>query len=728
VDVVSVKPLEHTEAAGWTRDSGTLLSAAHRSNNTAIFPADDAGLELVHDGTTAPKIYQELYNYKPNSKYGVSFAGLASAGAAGQVRVYDVTASATLGSWSFSNTDKLTYVFGNYVTPAAGHELILEVSLTSGSAGNKIWLDSFKLGQFWDQMVQEGIILSPVLRFVNAVKEDSALHAAYLTKAQTYTEFVADNMIDKWNIYWKQISGTDGADNGTGLYIMPAGFSTEWAPGRSLPHNQYLAYARMLYLLHDATEGLAAYAADRPLYLSRANDMARAFKGKVYDHPLNTSLGTDANMWVYWDPMGPWDDGHYFEYTLEDLSHAGLTMTGPMEAYYHGQVFTWDDMVKFTRTLTDIMWNQSLTDTVLSWQNSRQPLNTVDKERMVQFAGWTHLMGFNSKIWDIAFAICEQSSCTPTVAGNLAKWSKNKLSNSGFERVAAADPTLPNNWTRFLSTPATAALTNTDPGMGKTSLLITSGTTWQVVEQKLENYEPNTPYTISFMGKRYGSVGYRAQLYDYTSSTILGQAFFTNTSWTRHEFNATTPAAGHDIRVRVYNLSASPAGQSIAFDDVHANPSLAGGQVANAGFETANRWDSTLARYWVRGASTLASNAVLDTANQSAGLSSIKLVSAGTGSSQELSYTWLGYLPGAAYTVSFDGQVSGAAGGRVQIIDTTTSTILVDEVVSATSWTNTTATFTAPNVHNNTLKVILTHNNPSSTGTFWVDQLSVTSN
>ncbi|WP_135550432.1 carbohydrate binding domain-containing protein [Paenibacillus cymbidii] len=247
------------------------------------------------------------------------------------------------------------------------------------------------------------------------------------------------------------------------------------------------------------------------------------------------------------------------------------------------------------------------------------------------------------------------------------------------------------------------------------------------MEQQVDAYEPNTPYMVSYLGKRYGAVGYRAQAYDYTTGTIPGQAYFTNTAWTRHEFGFTTPAAGHDVRIRVYNLSASPAGQSIAFDNVHAYPALAGTQLANAGFETADRWDATLPRYWKRGATTLAANAVLDTADRSAGLGSLKLVSAGSGSLQELIYTWKGYMPGAGYTFSFDGKVAGAAGGRVQIVDTSTSAVLVDETVSSTAWTTVSASFTAPASHDHTLQVILQPNDPAVSDMFQVDQLQLIS-
>lgn len=726
VDDISLKRLAHTEAAAWTRSSETTLAEAHRTNDSAIF-SDGGGLELVYVDATAPLIYQEMYNYKPYMNYGISFSAKASTGAAGQVRVYDKTTSTSLGSWSFGNTDKLTTVNGEFQTPEAGHDLIVEVSIPSGSTGDMIWVDSFELGQQWEHMVHEGVIMSPVLRFVNKVIADPSLHVAYLTKAHTYRNFVADHLVHKWDPYWKQISGTDGANNGLGVYLFPAGFSTELFPGRSLPHNQYLAFAQMLYLLYEATEGEAAYASDRPQYWSRANDMLRTFKSTVVPHPLNTNLATDAYLWNYWDKLGYWDNGHYASYKQEDISHAGLTMAGVVEAYHQGQVFTADDMAKFTRTFTDVMWNKSLSDPVLSYYNSRQPLVTTDKTNTNRFHFWTHFAEFDPLVRDIANAVCEADGCSTVIASGVAKWSGNKVVNSNFEQADPSDTTLPQRWTRYNSTSATAALTKTDTGLNDSSLLVTiNGINWQIIEQRIEHYEPNTPYTVSFLSKKYGTVNGRAQVYDYTTSTNLGQLIVSNTSWARNEFTIQMPEVGHDVRVRLYTSAVSPVGSSVGFDDVHAYPSLSDGEIANAGFETVDTWDSTLPRYWVRSASTITEKAAIDNTDRFAGINSFKIDSSGDGVNQELSYVWLGYRPSTLYKVSFAGKVSGTAGGNLQIIDTTTNTMLVDQTITSTSWATQTTTFTAPSDYKNKLKVRLIHSNPNAAGTMWIDELNIT--
>ncbi|RAV21423.1 hypothetical protein [Paenibacillus contaminans] len=726
VDLISLTAALPSEVAAWTRSDTTSLAEAHRATDSTIF-TDDYGLKLVYLDSTPPVIAQELYNYRPNVEYGISFGALASPGAVGQVRVVDRTTATTLGSWNFSNTTRLAVTEGVFHTPAAGHDIVVEVSIPSGTAGHTVWLDTFEVGEQWEHMVHEGVIMSPILRFVNIVLADPALHAAYLTKAEGYRDFAANHLFDKWEPYWKQITGTDGANNGSGVYIIPEGLSTEQFPGRSLPHNQYLAFAQMLYLLHDATEGVAAYSSERPLYWSRANDMSRAFKSTLIDHPLNASLSTDAYRWNYWDRFGPWDDGHYASYVQEDISHAGLTMAGAVEAYHQGEVFTAYDMEKLTNTFTDIMWNQSLTDPVLSYYNGRQPLVTTDKTNTRNYHFWAHFAEFDPIVADITNAVCEIDGCATVMASSLAKWSGNKVQNTNFELADPLDSTLPLRWTRFQSTPATARLDSTDPGMNDSSLLLTTnGMNWQIMETNLADYEPNTSYTLSFLSKKYGAVNGRVQLYDYTTSTNLGQLMVSDTSWTRSTFTVTTPAAGHDVRVRLYTAAVSPSGASVGFDDVHAFPSLADGEIANAGFETADAFDTTLPRYWTRGASTTVGNVVLDPIDPYAGGKTLRLESSADGNSQELVYSWSGYRPDTTYTVSLAGKISGSAGGKLQIINTATNAVLIDETITSTSWAAVNATFTTPAAYNNKLIIILTHDNSSASGTLWVDEVYVT--
>lgn len=729
-DDVTIKPVLHTDAAGWERIN-TSMDYAHRTNAAAAGASGNWVMELVQNGTTDPKVSQRLLNYEPGTRYSFMVTAKVTPGATGTFRAVNATTDTTLASGTITNSDTFGRHYVYFDSPeAAGQDLRMEITLNGGSTNDKMFVNDAIAGQVWEQMVHEAMIMNPVLRFINTVYADPSLQGTYLTAANTFRNFIADHLFHKWDPYWKQITGTDGSNNGTGVYIFPSGFSTEWFPGRSLPHNQYLAYARMLYQLYDATNGASAYEDDRSLYLSRASDMSRAFKSVVVAHPKNTELTTNAYKWGYWTIMGDWDLGHYkSSYTSEDISHAALTMTGPYEAYKHGQVFNMTDMQKFTRTFTDVMWNQSMTDPMLNYDIAHRPVTTSDQLSKFSFHFWSNYAQFDQTVTDITESICKLESCPQLIASNMAKWSRNKAVNPGFENQDPTDATLPVFWTRWQSNSSTAYLDDSDPALGSWSTAVkTNGSTWQGLRQELENYEPNTPYTVSFMGKTDGSLSARVQLYDLTTSTNLGQYVFSDTDWTQHSFTATTPEEGHEVVIRLFHANYTPANAGAWYDEVHAFPHLHGSHIPNGSFEVIDPLTSAnLPRFWEAGETTNISNIEMDTSNRTSGLQSLKLTTAANDNPQELYYLWKGYRPDELYEFTVTAKTNGsAAGGRVKVIDTSDNdAVLVNISITSTAWATSTVNFTAPEDYDHVLKVIITHNDPQvNDGILWVDDIA----
>jgi hypothetical protein len=592
---------------------------------------------------------------------------------------------------------------------------------------------SLLVAEQWEHQVHEGNIGAVMLRFANKVYADASLTAAYQTKADTYRDFVADHLFHKWDGMYQQISGTDGSNNGKATYLFPAGFSTEWFPTRSLPANMNMAYARMLYELYDATDGVAKYASDRPLYISRANDLARGFKDTLRPHSLNTTLGIDAYEWNYWSKLGAWDDGHYVAGSADDLSHAATTITGIIAAFRHTPgIFSVADMQRIARTMTDVMWNGSLTDPVIAYYMHRQPAATVDKERSYLSHHWIDLAEFDRNIYNIADALCKEELCMSYTASALGLWSRNHIVNNGFELNNLTNTTLPLYWTRWQSSPATAYLDTTAPYLGTKSLTIkTNGLAWQVMEHAIPEYEPNSTYTVTFAGNTNGNVGGRVDVYDFTSSTLLARYDFTNTSWSTHSFTFATPAAaGHNVKFRLYHNSYTIPNGIAYFDEIRALPYLYNSEVPNGGFETKDRFDATLPRFWQRSATTLESNVRIDTTAFKSGEGSLRLSTDVSGAAQELSYNLKGYKTSSSYQLRVQGKTNGSsAGGRVKVIDTSNGTVLADLNVTAAAWTNYSVNFTTPSDYTKTLKVLITHDNPAiAGGEFWVDDLGITLN
>lgn len=723
-DNVEIKPIVSTDAAGWERIS-TDLAHAHRTDAGAGGLTGDWIMELVHDPAAPPVISQQLFGYKPAAKYGFAIAAKVTPGAVGTLRAVDRTTGITLASRDITNSDAILTEFMYFDTPsAAGHELRMEMTMTSGAAGDRMLVNDAFAGQRWEQMVQEANIMNPLLRFVNAVYDNPELHTDYKSEADEIRDFVAANLVHKWDPYWRQISGTDGSDNGTGVYALPLGTSTEWFPGRTLAHNQYLAYARMLYLLHDATADDPAYASERPLYWSRANDMNRAFKSVLRPHPLNAELGTDAYHWDYWNAMGDWDEGHYISvFPNEDMPHAALTLTGPLEAYKHGQVFDLDDMIKFTRTFTDVMWNQSLSDPIMSYGNSRRPTATSDKTRSANYFFWANYIPINPTILDISEASCKLEPCPGYIGSILAKWSRNKTVNVGFEDIEPTDATLPVFWTRYNSVAANVYRDDSDAALGHASMRIVGDNgSIHGFEQRLFTYEPDTSYSIQLKGKADAGTTVTADVYDYTAQQQLGFVSFSDESWTNAHFAIRTPsAAGHDVRVRVYTEG------SASIDEVYSFPSDHNSSVPNGSFEVPDQFDDTLPRFWQRGGLTTANGARTDLTESQSGVGSLKISTVPAGSRQELLYSWRGYRPGGPYTITAAGKTNGTlAGGSIVVVDATTSTLLAEIQITGTSWDSYNESFTAPTAYDHVLQVIVAPDNPAVPGgLLWVDDVAL---
>lgn len=723
-DDISVMPAYYSDAAAWTRDVNTTLTMAHRTNTETA----EWGLELVHGGGYDPIVYQYLENYKSSAAY--SFAGwfTLSSGATAIIRAYDETAGANLAFTTQSGSGTTARYLINFTTPSdKTHKVRLEIYMINGSPGQTLYTSYVYAGERWEDVSHDGFIGATILRFVNAVYTDTGLQSTYGAKADTYRDFIADNLFHKWDYVWQQITGTDGSNNGTGVYKFPTGFSTEWFPGRSQNHNHYLLYARMLYLLYDATNGVSKYSADRPKYLSRANDMVRNFQNNLHTNPVDSG----AYTWHYWDWAGNWDSGHYYQSPYEDISHSAMTVDAFLEAYRHGQVFAITDIQKLVRTFTGVMWNGSLTNPVLSQDNSRVPQYTLDRLWTYLYNHWINLAEIDHEVWDIANAV-DKTAMDYYGYGpsGVAKWSRNKLINNGFETQDPADSTLANYWSRYQSSPSTCYNDTASPYQGEYCILVKgNGVSNQIAEQKLVDYEPNTKYTVKFAYKTNGVVNAQLDVYNYTDSQLLAtDKIYSGTSWTTNSFTFTTPSVeGKDIRIRLYNSDYTKSTGIVYYDEVYALPDLYNSDIPNGSFEVSDIWDSTLPQYWVRTSTTQASKAIISNDSSTSGTKCAKLTTVSGGAAQQLVYKWQGYKPGASYHITISGKAdSTSAGGRLRVIDETSGTTLSTIEFTDSNWTTHTADFNAPTPYDHTLKVIIEHKDPSiSSKNFWIDDLGI---
>jgi hypothetical protein len=193
----------------------------------------------------------------------------------------------------------------------------------------------------FDSAVHDGVILTPICRFIALVRTDPALGAAYRHKADGYLKVIESDLIPKWNLYWR-----DWRDGG--LLVSQVDQALSY-PGISLPHNQYLALGNALIWLHRIT--------GKQAYRDQAARMARFFKSCL-------RTADDHYLWNYWDSTGEWDKpwDKPAEKRPEDTGHGSLDIGFVIDAAEAGIVFDQTDLDRFAHTFLKVMWNGSLNE------------------------------------------------------------------------------------------------------------------------------------------------------------------------------------------------------------------------------------------------------------------------------------------------------------------------------------------------------------------------------
>jgi hypothetical protein len=231
------------------------------------------------------------------------------------------------------------------VTVRVGEEFqpLPGVKLTASRApavGDRFILSVHEPKDF-DFAVHDGVILTPVCRFIALVRADPALQRVYGQQADAYLKVIRSDLIPKWKPYWRDCG--DG-----GLLVAQVDEALTY-PGISLPHNQYLALGNALIWLYHSTGDSA--------YRDQAVKMARCFKSHV-------RLADDRYDWNYWDAVGEWDRpwDKPAEKRPEDTGHGSLDVSFVVDAAEAGIVFDQADLQRLANTFLKVMWNGSLTE------------------------------------------------------------------------------------------------------------------------------------------------------------------------------------------------------------------------------------------------------------------------------------------------------------------------------------------------------------------------------
>jgi hypothetical protein len=218
-----------------------------------------------------------------------------------------------------------------------------------GWIGKSIWgtpgrkqLDAYRI----DAVVGDAILLAPMVRFAELVKNDAALASRFGAAATRYVEKAQQIGWEKWNArntYYRDAAGY-------GSYRMPLFFISvetgQWVDTPVVPHsenlNKHSAMAIVMLRLWRVTGEVQ--------YRVRAEEIFSRLKALFRFLP-----GEDRVVWNFWMPHGPHDIGGG-----KLASWVGLHPNRPnyqaeevarmVEAYDSGIVFDAEDLRRLIRT------------------------------------------------------------------------------------------------------------------------------------------------------------------------------------------------------------------------------------------------------------------------------------------------------------------------------------------------------------------------------------------
>ncbi len=525
---------DSTLPLGWTRDGTTSNTTAFRTNVAGEYISscngNTWGLELVTNGVAQQRLVQTL-TYQPSWRYQLSiYAKNSGPDVHGRVYVYDHTDGVVL-----ANVEVLSQSWANYTVdftmPVTGHVVKVWLAHYANTpSGQSTYFDNVRVAPHYAYHVLDGMIGIPLANFVRLVHRTPGLQTAFQGAADDYQEFLENKLIAKWHdsagFYgntWNPFSSTEG------YYMEPTTRDT-FESGTSfnpLPYNQSFALLEVQKILYDVNA--------IPAYHDRAEVGAKHFANR-----LTIPAGEYAYTWYYAAFAGA---------KVEDTSHSNVDMEFITEMHRTNSVFTDGDMDRFTATLTDKLWNDSLTAPELANHVNGSPGSYCETNQFSRIMyGWVPYAQFDPLAWTIA---AKQYALTPpdthTSALTLSQillWDPVKLVNQGFELPALNDNTLPARWTRSLSTATTAYRDSVNKTSGDWGLALKSnGTSYQRLVQPWEGYVASTSYTVTFDGKTDGSGAQgRVLVYNASTATIIAAFNFNNTSWQTHAFTFTSPA------------------------------------------------------------------------------------------------------------------------------------------------------------------------------------------
>ncbi|WP_257348961.1 carbohydrate binding domain-containing protein [Pseudalkalibacillus decolorationis] len=341
----------------------------------------------------------------------------------GKIMIVRQDTGEAIKEFSFSSTDWESHSVGFKTPDTAGIQI--RVYLTNANTDDPnaaTYYDEVSLQQFGEFIVHEGMALTAISEFIDLIYHDKNPSKRYQKKAKDYLKVLEKNFVPKWEQYWVE---WEKEGKKLGVYKFPFDDTArmtqinEYFPffepskGITLPHNQYAAAGRTLVNLYRVT--------NKETYLNKVERMGNFFKNSL--HKKETDNGS-AYVWNYWDNSGKrWDFG-YFRYKSEDISHANIELGFAVDLYLIKKVFTEEDMMNFTTTFKELIWQGDYSDPRVSMFVN----GSGSKNYSVLISEWVTLSQFNKEVRDISVQLLNRKQDTfgatygMVLIGNLLRY------------------------------------------------------------------------------------------------------------------------------------------------------------------------------------------------------------------------------------------------------------------------------------------------------------------
>ncbi|MEE3367876.1 MAG: fibronectin type III domain-containing protein [Planctomycetota bacterium] len=242
---------------------------------------------------------------------------------------------------------------------------------------------------YTEWLCDDGLMISPILCFVEIVWNDQRLHDRYRDKADHYLAFLEKFIIDKWYQNWDPDPGWTKTDNRR--FRQDRGYHVyEWSGWQNQPLNMYLAFTDGLVTLWRLSS-VPHYKPHRPelpkFYQTESRRMLKYFHDQ-----LRVDNQRGLNVWKY-GPNTHWPD------LIEDVGHGFIDIQAALQGVRQKTYFSETDLRRMGQTFVQNVWNGDLRDPKFRYYLDGAP-SQYDATRGYWGFGFLYLAGYDYRIWE----------------------------------------------------------------------------------------------------------------------------------------------------------------------------------------------------------------------------------------------------------------------------------------------------------------------------------------